>query len=88
MAQLIDFISLAQAETSDTCRRIRLLALAHFQDGHSRTQIALLLKVDRNGVNKWVANLPAHGLAGLDTMRPPGNPAGLNELKRSQLLLY
>ena len=88
MAQLIDFISPAKAETSDTCRRIRLLALAHFQDGHSRTQIALLLKVGRNGVNKWVANLPAHGLAGLDTMRPPGNPAGLNELKRSQLLLY
>lgn len=55
---------------------------------HSRAQIALLIKVGRNGVNKWVANLPAHGLAGLDTMRPPGNPAGLNELKRSQLLLY
>lgn len=85
MTQLIDFISLAKAETSDARRRIRLLALAHFQDGHTRTQIALFLKVGRNSVNKWVANFHAHGLAGLDTVRPPGRPAGLNELQRSQL---
>ncbi|EHR6003808.1 helix-turn-helix domain-containing protein [Vibrio parahaemolyticus] len=31
-----------------------ILALAQFKDGHSRTQIAKLLKVSRTSVNKWV----------------------------------
>ncbi|WP_373417065.1 helix-turn-helix domain-containing protein [Vibrio parahaemolyticus] len=31
---------------------MRLLALAHFKDGHSRTQIASFLKVSRTCVNK------------------------------------
>ncbi|WP_424141072.1 helix-turn-helix domain-containing protein, partial [Psychromonas aquatilis] len=35
--------------------KMRLLALAHFQDGHSRTQIAQFLKVSRTSVNKWVS---------------------------------
>ncbi len=34
--------------------KMRLLALAHFKDGHSRTQIAKFLKVSRTSVNKWV----------------------------------
>lgn len=84
MTQHIDFLSLAKAETSDARRRIRLLAIAHFRDGHTRTQIALFLKVGHNSVNKWVANVHAHGLAGLDTVRPPGRPAGLSEQQRSQ----
>ncbi|WP_372154290.1 MULTISPECIES: helix-turn-helix domain-containing protein, partial [unclassified Vibrio] len=33
---------------------MRLLALAHFKDGLSRTQIAKSLKVSRTSVNKWV----------------------------------
>ncbi|WP_373415602.1 helix-turn-helix domain-containing protein [Vibrio parahaemolyticus] len=31
---------------------MRLLALAHFKDGHSRTQIASFLKISRTSVNK------------------------------------
>ncbi|EPZ2425617.1 helix-turn-helix domain-containing protein [Vibrio vulnificus] len=31
---------------------MRLLTLAHFKDGHSRTQIAKFLKVSRSSVNK------------------------------------
>ena len=85
MTQSIDFLSLAKAETYDARRRIRLLALAHFQDGHTRTQIAFFLKVGRNSVNKWVANFHAHGLAGLDSVRPTGRPARLNELQLAQL---
>ncbi|EGR0399919.1 TPA: helix-turn-helix domain-containing protein [Vibrio parahaemolyticus] len=34
--------------------KIKLLALAQFKDGHSRTQIAKFLKVSRTSVNKWV----------------------------------
>ncbi|EPR4991271.1 helix-turn-helix domain-containing protein [Vibrio navarrensis] len=33
---------------------MRLLALAHFKDGYSRTQIAKFLMVSRISVNKWV----------------------------------
>ncbi|MFA0363594.1 helix-turn-helix domain-containing protein, partial [Vibrio sp. 10N.222.54.A6] len=32
---------------------MRLLALANFKDGLSRTQIAKSLKVSRTSVNKW-----------------------------------
>ncbi|WP_140119892.1 helix-turn-helix domain-containing protein [Vibrio parahaemolyticus] len=31
-----------------------ILALDHFKDGHSLTQITKLLKVSRTSVNKWV----------------------------------
>ena len=84
MPQPIDFLSLAKAETNAR-KRIRLLALAHFQDGHTRTQIALFLKVGRNSVNKWVTRFHSHGLAGLDSIRPPGRIADLNPQERTQL---
>ncbi|HFQ5284237.1 TPA: helix-turn-helix domain-containing protein [Vibrio vulnificus] len=41
---------------------MRLLALAHFKDGHSRTQIAKFLKVSRTSVNKWVQTFLEQGL--------------------------
>lgn len=75
MSQPIDFLSLAKAETNAR-KRIRLLALAHFQDGHTRTQIAFFLKVGRNSVNKWVTQFHTRGLAGLDSVRPPGRMPG------------
>jgi len=49
-----DFKALARKQTS-LQMKMRLLALAHFQDGHSRTQIAQFLKVSRTSVNKWVS---------------------------------
>lgn len=76
MPQPIDFLALAKAQTNARMR-IRLLALAHFQDGHTRTQIALFLKVSRTSVNKWVAQFHAHGLAGLELARPTGRIAKL-----------
>ncbi|WP_443083797.1 helix-turn-helix domain-containing protein, partial [Vibrio sp. V30_P3S12P165] len=45
--------------------KMRLLALAHFKDGQSRTQIAKYLKVSRTSVNKWVQTFLEHGLEGL-----------------------
>ncbi|HHI4974484.1 TPA: helix-turn-helix domain-containing protein [Vibrio parahaemolyticus] len=40
----------------------RWQGLAHFKDGHSRTQIAKFLKVSRNSVNKWVQIFLHEGL--------------------------
>jgi len=57
------FKLLARKQTS-LQMKIRLLALADFQDGHSRTQITQLLKVSRTSVNKWVNNYLSEGLEG------------------------
>ena len=70
-----DFLALA-TETNAR-KRMRFLALAHFQEGHSRTDIATAFKVSRTSVNKWVSNFLLHGVAGLDSVRPPGRPAKL-----------
>ncbi len=45
--------------------KMRLLALAHFQEGCSRTEIAKYLKVSRTSVNKWVQVFLKEGLDGL-----------------------
>ena len=49
----IDFKKLASQQKSIQMK-MRLLALSHFQDGHSRTQIAQFIKVSRTSVNKWI----------------------------------
>jgi len=46
-----DFKVFASKQTS-LQMKIRLLALTHFQDGHSRPQIAQFLKVSKPSVNK------------------------------------
>ncbi|MEZ9907722.1 transposase, partial [Vibrio sp. 10N.261.51.A3] len=48
-----DFKKLASQQKTIQMK-MRLLALAHFKDGLSRTQIAKSLKVSRTSVNKWV----------------------------------
>ncbi|EKA7355990.1 helix-turn-helix domain-containing protein [Vibrio vulnificus] len=45
--------------------KMRLLALAHFKDGHSRTQITKFLNVSRTSVNKWLQTFLKEGLEGL-----------------------
>ena len=45
--------------------KMRLLALAHFKDRQSRTQIAKCLRVNRTSVNKWVQLFLEEGLQGL-----------------------
>ena len=87
MSDSIDLLALAKAETNAR-KRIRLLALAHFQEGHSRTDIARYLKVGRASVNKWVTNFLLHGVSGLDNVRPPGRPAKLGAKQLSQLSDY
>ena len=51
--------------TSNARMRLRLLAVSHFIDGQSRTQIAIFLKVSRTSLNKWVHTYLHEGLDGL-----------------------
>ncbi|MCA3899302.1 helix-turn-helix domain-containing protein, partial [Vibrio vulnificus] len=55
--------------------KMRLLALAHFKEGHSRTQMAKFLKVSRASVNQWVLTFLEEGLEGLQEKPRTGWPA-------------
>jgi transposase len=79
-----DFKALARKQTS-LQMKMRLLALAHFQDGHSRTQIAQFLKVSRTSVNKWVNSYLSEGLEGLKEKPRTGRPAFLSVKQKIQL---
>ena len=68
--------------------KMRLLALAHFKDGHSRTQIAKFLRVSRTSVNKWVQLFLEDGLQGLQEKPRTGRPAFLSPKQREQLSDY
>ncbi|WP_080932848.1 helix-turn-helix domain-containing protein [Vibrio vulnificus] len=59
----LDFKKLASQQKSIQMK-MRLLALAHCKDGHSRTQIAKFLKVSRASVNKWDKHSLKKGLKG------------------------
>ncbi|HDY7739958.1 TPA: IS630 family transposase [Vibrio vulnificus] len=83
----IDFKKLASQQKSIQMK-MRLLALAHFKDGHSRTQIAKFLKVSRASVNKWVQTFLEKGLEGLQEKPRTGRPAFLNAEQREQLSQY
>ncbi|POB16808.1 IS630 family transposase [Vibrio vulnificus] len=83
----IDFKKLASQQKSIQMK-MRLLALAHFKDGHSRTQIAKFLKVSRTSVNKWVQTFLEEGLEGLQEKPRTGRPAFLNAEQREQLSQY
>jgi transposase len=84
MLQNTNFIALAKRETNGR-KRIRFLALAHFQDGLNKAAIARVLKVSRASVNKWVANYLNIGLPGLDDKPSPGRPAKLTPLQSQKL---
>ncbi|MGL0927238.1 helix-turn-helix domain-containing protein, partial [Vibrio vulnificus] len=83
----IDFKKLASQQKSIQMK-MRLLALAHCKDGHSRTQIAKFLKVSRASVNKWVQTFLEEGLEGLQEKPRTGRPAFLNAEQREQLSQY
>ena len=83
----IDFKKLASQQKSIQMK-MRLLALSHFQDGHSRTQIAQFLKVSRTSVNKWVRLFLEEGLAGLEEKPRSGRPAFLTASQRGQLAQF
>ena len=82
-----DFKSLAKKQKS-VQMKMRLLALSHFQEGHSRTQIAKFLKVSRTSVNRWVQVYLEEGLAGLEEKPRSGRPAFLTETQREQLAKF
>jgi len=83
----IDFKKLASQQKSIQMK-MRLLALAHFKDGHSRTQIAHFLKVSRTSVNKWVQTFLAEGLEGLKEKPRTGRPPFLTPEQKEQLAQY
>ncbi|EPQ9944578.1 helix-turn-helix domain-containing protein [Vibrio vulnificus] len=49
--------------------------MAHFKEGHSRTQMAKFLKVSRTSVNQWVQTFLEEGLEGLQEKPRTGWPA-------------
>ena len=87
MLKDIDFKALSKQERN-AAKRIRLLALAHVQEGLSRARTATLLKVSRTSVNKWVADFLRDGLSGLDAKPPPGRPPSLTLEQRTKLSRY
>ena len=68
--------------------RIKLLALQHFIEGQSRSQIADYLKVSRTSVNKWVSVYLSHGIAGLADKRRSGRRPALSSEQQRQLADY
>ena len=82
-----DFRKLASQQKTIQMK-MRLLALAHFKDGHSRTQIAKYLKVSRTSVNKWVQLFLEEGFEGLKEKPRSGRPAFLTEEQQNQLSEY
>ncbi|WP_341850880.1 helix-turn-helix domain-containing protein [Vibrio vulnificus] len=83
----LDFKKLASQQKSIQMK-MRLLALAHFKEDHSRTQIAKFLKVSRTSVNQWVQTFLEEGLEGLQEKPRTGRPAFLNAEQREQLSQY
>jgi transposase len=82
-----DFSELAKTHKS-VRMRLRYSALAHFQKGRSRADIAKFLKVSRTSVNKWISQYHQHGLAGLVDKKTTGRPLRLSETQLLQLVEY
>jgi transposase len=80
-----DFNTLAKTHES-VRMRLRFLALAHFQEGHSRTAIAKFLKVSRASVNKWVTQYHLFGMDGLIDKKTTGRPFRLSDDQHKQLI--
>lgn len=79
-----DFKKLASQQKSIQMK-MRLLALAHFQDGQSRASIAKYLKVSRTSVNKWISAYLAGGLDALNEKPRTGRPHFLTKSQQSKL---
>ena len=72
-----NFSELINAETNAR-QRLKLLAVSHFLDGKSRTEIAAFLKVSRRSVNIWIKSYLDVGLEGLEIKPRSGRPHRLN----------
>lgn len=82
-----DFRCLARRE-KNAQKRIRLLALAHFSEGHNRSEISNILKVSRTSINKWVSDFLERGLVGLEHKTSPGRPPALSAAQSRQLSAF
>ena len=82
-----DFNALAKEQKSIRMK-LRFLALAHFQEGHSRYAIAQFLKVSRTSVTKWISQYHKLGLEGLIDKKTTGRPNRLSEQQLQKLYSY
>ena len=82
-----DFKSLILKE-KNARMRVRLMALAHIQDGTNRTQTARFLKVNRGSVNKWVQQFINGGIDYLKEKPRSGRPSALSKTQLLQLKEY
>lgn len=82
-----NFDELAKKETNASLKQ-RYLALAHFQDNRSRSDIAVFLKVSRTSVNKWVSQYLKSGIDGLVAKKQNGRPPKLSKSQQKQLSAY
>jgi len=80
-----EILALSRAEKEP---RMRLLAVALFLEGNSRTDVALRLKVARASVNAWVAKYLASGLKGLEAKKNKGRDSYLTSSQKQQLSTY
>ncbi len=82
-----DFYKLITS-TKNARLRIRLLAISHFIEGESRTNIAKYLKVSRTSVNNWVKSYLDNGLDGLNEKPRSGRPSRLTREELHKLKTY
>ncbi|GIU21793.1 hypothetical protein TUM4445_41270 [Shewanella sp. MBTL60-112-B2] len=82
-----EILALSRAEKAPH-KRIRLLSVALFLEGNSRTEVALRLKVTRASVNAWVAKYLANGVKGLDAKKNKGRDSYLTAPQKKQLSCY
>ena len=82
-----DFLKLARQHKSSQMK-MRLLALAHFPDGQSRTTIAKFLKVSRTSVNKWISAYLNAGIEALNEKPRPGRPHFLTDTQQTELCQF
>lgn len=74
------------ARSSNNARmRNRYLAISHFVDGKSRTDIARYLKVARGSVNAWVQKYLNDGIEGLSEGNHSGRPAKLTTFQLKKI---
>lgn len=74
--------------TSNARLRLKLLAVSHFTDGKSRTEIANILKVSRRSVNIWIKDYLDFGLEGLNAKPRSGRPSKLTQNQLAQVKSY
>lgn len=82
-----NFNELAKKATNARLKQ-RYLALAHFQDNRSRSDIAIFLKVSRTSVNKWVSQYLKYGIDGLVAKKQSGRPQKLSKNQQQKLSEY